>query len=79
MNTLKQLGVDKEYEVIDPLLAEVVKARYRDLLQEAEIRRLTREPSPARPKVRARVLVRVADLMIVFGQAVKARYQPVTY
>ena len=64
--------------MIDPLLAfEIAKTRYEEQVREAEIGRLTRRIAPDEPRVRARILLKVADAMILFGAALRARYEPV--
>ena len=63
----------------DPLmLLEVAKARCQDCAREAQVDYLTRRTTVTTPRARARLLLKIADVMILSGVALRTRYEPAT-
>ena len=65
--------------MLDPAMVAVVRARCEGLVREAEEARPARRAAPARPALRPRVLVGVADRLTGLAQLLRARYEPATY
>ena len=62
----------------EAMLYEVCKSRREDALRRSEEARMLEQLRGRVPARRTRLLLAVADSMIAFGEAVKARYQPAT-
>ncbi|MDP9382234.1 MAG: hypothetical protein M3Q29_19250 [Chloroflexota bacterium] len=64
----------------DPLMTEMMmdlsNGRHEQALRDAEVYRMIRAATLDKPGARARLLLRLGDILISFGQGLKSHYQP---